>query len=107
MTQFQNVWNKISEDIKPKRSMRRIRGATEKEDSTMKAAGKISEEIGGLCLVRSDEKRDHGFITPLLRRWVLSLVWPRNGTEVAAWCQPGFGGSRLRRCCFSLLCTSF
>ena len=28
--------------------------------------------------MRSDEKRDHGFITPLVRRRVLSLVWPRK-----------------------------
>ena len=39
MTQFQSVWNKISDGVhKP--------GTKQKEDSTMKAAGKISEDIG-------------------------------------------------------------
>ena len=45
MTQFQNVWNKISEDMQP-RTEHEAKPAEQKEDSTMKAAGKISEEIG-------------------------------------------------------------
>ena len=45
MTQFQNVWNKISEDMQP-RTEHEAKPAEQKEDSTMKVAGKISEEIG-------------------------------------------------------------
>jgi putative membrane protein len=47
MTQFQNIWNKISEKTKkPGTEDKSKHGAEKKEDSTMKAAGKISEEIG-------------------------------------------------------------
>jgi hypothetical protein len=47
MTQFQNVWNKISEAMhKPKTEHEAKPAEEQKEDSTMKAAGKISEEIG-------------------------------------------------------------
>src|SRR5438552_15498747 len=47
MTQFQRVWNKISEDMqKPTSEYEAKPGEEQKEDSTMKAAGKISEEIG-------------------------------------------------------------
>ena len=47
MTQFQNIWNKISEDLQKPRSEHDPNLSEEqKEDSTMKAAGKISEEIG-------------------------------------------------------------
>jgi uncharacterized membrane protein YagU involved in acid resistance len=47
MTQFQTIWNKISEDMQRPRSEHDAKPADEqKEDSTMKAAGKISQEIG-------------------------------------------------------------
>lgn len=50
MTQFQNVWNKVSEEMhKPaEEQAKRARGEkkAQKEDSTMKAAGKISKEMG-------------------------------------------------------------
>ena len=47
MTQFQNVWNKISEDMQKPRSEHDSKAKKEqREDSTMKVAGKISEEIG-------------------------------------------------------------
>jgi len=47
MTQFQNIWNKISEDMqKPTGEHDAKHEEEQKEDSTMKAAGKISEEIG-------------------------------------------------------------
>lgn len=47
MTQFQNIWNKISEDMQKPRSEHGAEPEQEqKEDSTMKAAGKVSEEIG-------------------------------------------------------------
>jgi putative membrane protein len=47
MTQFQNIWNKISEDMQKPRSEHEVKPAQEqKEDSTMKVAGKISEEVG-------------------------------------------------------------
>lgn len=51
MTQFQNVWNKVSEETQDPKSKVKAKRAKpekkeEKEDSTMKAAGKISEEIG-------------------------------------------------------------
>jgi putative membrane protein len=47
MTQFQNVWNKISEKIQKPGTEDKAKHAEEhKEDSTMKAAGKISEKIG-------------------------------------------------------------
>jgi hypothetical protein len=44
MTQFQNIWNKIFEDMQKPRSEHDAKpGEQQKEDSTMKAAGKISE----------------------------------------------------------------
>jgi putative membrane protein len=48
MTQFQNVWNRIGEEMQEPRAEPEAKPAEEqeKEDSTMKAAGKISEEIG-------------------------------------------------------------
>ena len=47
MTQFQKTWNKISKDIEKNKSEADAKsGEEQKEDSTMKAAGKISEEIG-------------------------------------------------------------
>ena len=60
MTEFQNVWNKVSEETenpKPKGEKRvKPEKKEEKEDSTMKAAGKISEEIGH-PLSRKDRKK--------------------------------------------------
>jgi hypothetical protein len=57
MTQFQNIWNKISEDMQKPRSEHDLKlGEEQKEDSTMKAAGKISEEIGR-PLSREERKR--------------------------------------------------
>ncbi len=51
MTLFQNVWNKVSEETenpKPKGKEKRAKPEKreEREDSTMKVAGTISEEIG-------------------------------------------------------------
>ena len=51
MTQFQNVWNKVSEEMQKPKAEEEAKPAHEekkaqKEDSTMKAAGKISKEIG-------------------------------------------------------------
>ena len=51
MTQFQNVWNKVSEEMQKPKTQEGAKRAQEKkkapkEDSTMKAAGKISKEIG-------------------------------------------------------------
>jgi hypothetical protein len=48
MTQFQNLWNKASEEMRAAKATEKANGAhkKEKEDSTMKAAGKISREIG-------------------------------------------------------------
>ncbi len=53
MTQFQNLWNKVYEEMHtPKteeggnRADAEQKEGEEKEDSTMKAAGKLSEEIG-------------------------------------------------------------
>jgi hypothetical protein len=51
MTQFQNLWNQVSEPMhKPKAEQEAKRGHEEekaqKEDSTMKVAGKISKTIG-------------------------------------------------------------
>lgn len=57
MTQFQNVWNKISEriqDPKPEAVQKQAEG--QKEDSTMKMAGKISQAIGR-PLSREDRKK--------------------------------------------------
>ena len=57
MTQFQNVWNKISErihDPKPEAVEKQADG--QKEDSTMKMAGKISQAIGR-PLSREDRKK--------------------------------------------------
>jgi putative membrane protein len=47
MTQFRNVWNKVSEEMHEPRTEDEANPAEEQEeDSTMKAAGNISEEIG-------------------------------------------------------------
>ena len=46
MTQFQHAWNKISEEIHPSTADETKTANKHKEDSTMKAAGKISEEMG-------------------------------------------------------------
>jgi hypothetical protein len=47
MTQFQSVWNKISDGVHKSGTKHREKPADEqKEDATMKAAGKISEEVG-------------------------------------------------------------
>ena len=51
MTQFQHVWNEISEEMHKPRpedeaKLAEKKKEEQKEDSTMKAAGKISEEIG-------------------------------------------------------------
>jgi len=47
MTQFRNVWNMISEEHKTETDQEtRTAEQRKKEDSTMKAAGKLSEEIG-------------------------------------------------------------
>ncbi len=51
MTQFQNVWNKLSEEMRKLKADAEARHAdeerkSEKEDSTSKAAGKISETMG-------------------------------------------------------------
>jgi hypothetical protein len=48
MTQFQNLWNKVSEEIRTSKTEAKATDARkeEKEDSTMKAAGKISKQIG-------------------------------------------------------------
>jgi putative membrane protein len=46
MTQFQHAWNKISERIHPSTADETKPAKEQKEDSTMKAAGKISEESG-------------------------------------------------------------
>jgi hypothetical protein len=57
MTQFQNVWNRISEDMHKSRTEDEAKPAEEQEeDSTMKAAGKISEEIGR-PLSRAERKK--------------------------------------------------
>jgi len=47
MTQFRNVWNMIFEEHKTETDQEtRAAEQRKKEDSTMKAAGKLSEEIG-------------------------------------------------------------
>lgn len=55
MTQSQNLWNKVSEEMHTPKTEeggnradaeQKEEEEKEKEDSTMKAAGKISEEIG-------------------------------------------------------------
>jgi putative membrane protein len=47
MSQFQNVWNKISERIhEPQTEAENKQAEEQKEDSTMKMAGKISQIIG-------------------------------------------------------------
>ena len=47
MTQFRNVWNMIFEEHKTETDQEaRTAEQRKKEDSTMKAAGKLSEEIG-------------------------------------------------------------
>jgi putative membrane protein len=57
MTQFQNAWNKISEQIhKPKTEAEEKQAEGQKEDSTMKMAGKISQSIGR-PLSREDPKK--------------------------------------------------
>jgi hypothetical protein len=57
MTQFQNLWNKLSEDMSAAIS-KETTGAhrAEKEDSIMKAAGKISKGAG-YYLSRRERKK--------------------------------------------------
>jgi putative membrane protein len=56
MTQFQDAWNKISEQIHPSPADETKPAKAQKEDATMKAAGKISEEIGH-PLSREEKKK--------------------------------------------------
>ena len=46
MTQFQNVWNRVSEELQPSSEADTKPENEPKEDSPMKAAGKISEGTG-------------------------------------------------------------
>jgi hypothetical protein len=47
MTQFQNIWNKISKEMhKPRTGDEEESAEEQTEDSTMKAAAKLSEKIG-------------------------------------------------------------
>src|SRR5437660_12805670 len=56
MTQFQNVWNKVSEAMHRSTEDEAKPEKEPKEDSTMKAAGKISEGIGR-PLSRAERKK--------------------------------------------------
>jgi len=57
MTQFQNAWNKISERLhEPKTEADEKQAKRQKEDSTMKMAGIISQAIGR-PLSREDRKK--------------------------------------------------
>jgi putative membrane protein len=61
MTQFQNLWNKVSDEMekpKPEEEAKRAdeKKKAQKEDSTMKAAGKISKQIGH-PLSRNERKK--------------------------------------------------
>ena len=58
MTQFRNVWNMIFEEHKTGTDNETESAEQEKEDSTVKAAGKIAEEIG--CPLSRAERRKAG-----------------------------------------------
>jgi hypothetical protein len=80
MTQFQNVWNKVSEEMHKPTAQEEAKSVHEgkeaqKEDSTMKAAGKISKEIGRPLSREERKKTGPGFITRLARSSALSFVW--------------------------------
>lgn len=46
MAQFQNAWNTISERTHAPKAKAELKPVEEKEDSTMKVAGKISQQFG-------------------------------------------------------------
>jgi hypothetical protein len=74
MTQFQNIWNKFSEDIQKPRSEHDAKpGEEQKEDSTMKVAGKISEEVGRP--LSRDERKKAG-------PWVSLRLWHCSGRRL-------------------------
>ena len=57
MTGFQSVWNRASEELNPKpRSEPSSQSEEEKEDATMKAAGKVAE-LAGQRLSHQDKKK--------------------------------------------------
>lgn len=64
MTQFQNVWNKLSEETQDAKRRNGVKGSKpeekkeEQEDSTMKAAGKISRDVGHF--LSSQERKKAG-----------------------------------------------
>ena len=57
MTQFQNAWSKASEALKDGRGQDNEDHQQEKEDATMKAAGKIVSSIGGRSLSHEQKKK--------------------------------------------------
>ena len=95
MTQFQNVWNKISEEMhKLKTAHRREPAEEPKEDSTMKAAGKISEAIGRP--LSRERAKESGTLAPLRfwrvrRRCIRSGC--RSGTDSVRGINPVFAGA--------------
>lgn len=46
MTQFQTAWSKAAEELKPAQQQKAPQGDSEKEDATMKAAGKAATLVG-------------------------------------------------------------
>jgi len=95
MTQFQNIWNKISEDVHKSRAEDEARPAQEqKEDSTMKVAGKISEKIGR-PLSRAERKKagpwiHYAFGTTVGAVFGLAM---ESGPASAAAINPAFAGA--------------
>jgi hypothetical protein len=79
MTQFQNVWNQVSEEMHKPKAQEEAKSVHEgkeaQKDSTMKAAGKISKEIGRPLSREERKKTGPGFITRLARSSALSFVW--------------------------------
>jgi len=98
MTQFRNVWNMIFEEHKTETDQEaRTAEQRKKEDSTMKAAGKLSEEIGWPLSRAERRKAGPSFGTSVSAVFGLATeAKPKSLRGV----NPVLVGGRLRRCCF-------
>ena len=99
MTQFQNVWSKAAEKVKANGSGKSSDGSgeeTEKEDATMKVAGK-GAELAGYSLSHEEKKKaapivHYGFGTAMGALYgTLAELGPREVRRHPVLCGMGFG----------------
>jgi len=102
MTQFRNVWNMIFDEHKTGADQEtRTTAEQQEEDSTMKAAGKVSQEIGR-PLSRAERRKAGPFVHYTFGTSVGAVFGlateakPKSLRGV----NPVLVGGRLRRCCF-------